>query len=67
MKKSKEVIDIKNSKLPLNDQVQIFEKNILENKLKEYGNTHKAKLKISEELDISRATLYRKLSEYNLI
>lgn len=52
--------------LPLNDQVRLFEKEILMRKLKEYGNTQKAKLKIADDLGVSRATLYRKLSELDL-
>ena len=66
LKNSKVIQDINNSKLPLQEQIQIYEKDILEKKLEEHGNSHKAKLKISEELGISRATLYRKLAEYKL-
>ncbi|MCG8485429.1 MAG: sigma 54-interacting transcriptional regulator [Clostridia bacterium] len=52
--------------LPLNEQVRLFEREILMKKLKEYGNTQKAKLKIADDLGVSRATLYRKLSELEL-
>ena len=52
--------------LPLNEQVRLFEKELLLKKLKEYGNTQNAKLKIAEDLGVSRATLYRKLSELEI-
>lgn len=51
---------------PLNEQVRIFEKEILMKKLKEYGDSQKAKMKIADNLGISRATLYRKLAELGI-
>lgn len=50
----------------LQDQVKRFEKEVLIKKLSEYGDSKDAKLKIATELNISRATLYRKLAEYKL-
>lgn len=52
--------------LPLSEQVRLFEKELLMKKLKEYGNTQNAKLKIADDLGVSRATLYRKLAELGL-
>lgn len=50
----------------LQDQLKDFEKNIIMNLLEQYGHLQEGKLKIARELGISRATLYRKLSEYRL-
>lgn len=46
----------------LKEMVAEYEKNVITNKLKRYGNDLKAKEKIAEELDISLPTLYRKLN-----
>ncbi len=54
------------SNLPLADQVKSFEKEIIMGKLKEYGNSSNAKDQIAKELGLSRATLYRKLSELEI-
>lgn len=43
-----------------------FEKNILLEKIKEYGNSLEAKNKIANDLDIGIATLYRKLKVYGI-
>lgn len=43
-----------------------YEMNILKSMLKSYGSSAESKVKIAEILDINLATLYRKLSKYNL-
>ncbi|SDK03178.1 sigma 54-interacting transcriptional regulator [Natronincola ferrireducens] len=58
--------DAKSSSISLQDQVKRFEKEIFIKKLTEKGSSQNGKLEIAEELGISRATLYRKLAEYNL-
>ncbi len=50
----------------LQDLVKSTEKEILVQKIKEYGSSHESKLMIARELGVSRATLYRKLSEHHL-
>ncbi len=43
--------------------VAAFEKNVIEELISNYGNDTEAKKKIAERLQISQATLYRKLKE----
>lgn len=43
-----------------------LEKEAIENLLEKYGNSSKDKIKIAKTLDISLATLYRKIKAYNL-
>lgn len=52
--------------LTLQDQVKKLERDILLKKLAEHGDSPEGKLAIANDLDISRATLYRKLAEYKL-
>lgn len=52
--------------LSLQEQMKRFEKEIFLKKITEHGNTQQGKMAIAKELDISRATLYRKLAEYDL-
>lgn len=52
--------------LPLSEQIKLFEKELIVKKLKEYGNKQNAKIKIAEDLGVSRATLYRKLTELGI-
>ena len=59
-------IQIEESDLPLNEQVRLYEKEILTRKLKKYGNSGNAKELVAKELGLSRATLYRKLSELGI-
>ncbi len=66
LKKDHAATAIIDNGLPLNEQLKLFEKELLLKKLKEYGNTQNAKLKIAEDLGVSRATLYRKLSELEI-
>lgn len=58
--------EIADSGLPLSEQIRIYEKKIISRKLTEYGNTQNAKEKIAKDLGLSRATLYRKLTELGL-
>jgi transcriptional regulator with PAS, ATPase and Fis domain len=53
--------------LSLKKQIQMEEKSILSNMITKYGFSVKSKKIIASELDISLATLYRKLEEYNLL
>jgi PAS domain S-box-containing protein len=50
----------------LQEQVKEYEKGILKDLLSQYGDLQQDKLKIARDLGISRATLYRKLSEHHL-
>lgn len=59
-------LQIKDSNEPLSDQVKFYEKEILQRKLKKYGNSSSAKDQVAKELGLSRATLYRKLSELGI-
>jgi transcriptional regulator with PAS, ATPase and Fis domain len=54
------------SDLTLNEQVKLFEKELITRKLRKYGNINNAKEKAAKELGLSRATLYRKLSELGI-
>ena len=51
---------------PLKDQVRDYERMILHEYLNRYGSTYEGKNEIADKLEISRATLYRKLSELGL-
>ena len=51
---------------PLKDQIRIYERKILQDYLDRYGSTFEGKNKIADKLEISRATLYRKLAELGL-
>ncbi|MEG1930347.1 MAG: sigma 54-interacting transcriptional regulator, partial [Anaerovorax sp.] len=59
-------IQITDSKLPLSEQVKLFEREILIRKLEKYGGNSNAKDNVAKELGLSRATLYRKLSELDI-
>jgi transcriptional regulator with PAS, ATPase and Fis domain len=52
--------------LTLKDRVRDYEKTILQEYLELYGNSYDGKSIIAEKLEISRATLYRKLAELGL-
>jgi PAS domain S-box len=60
------MIQIEDSDLPLNEQVKFYEKEILTRKLKKYGGNSNAKDLVAKELGLSRATLYRKLTELDI-
>ena len=63
IKKDEHVIKIDDSSLSLAEQVRRYEQQIIVRKLKKYGNNGNAKDRVAKELGLSRATLYRKLSE----
>ncbi len=52
--------------LPLKDRVRELERKVLKDYLDRYGNSFEGKNDIAEKLEISRATLYRKLAELGL-
>lgn len=66
LKNDANTIQIEESDLPLSEQVKFYEKEILTRKLKKYGNSSNAKDLVAKELGLSRATLYRKLSELDI-
>ncbi len=51
----------------LKDRLKDHERKILGEFLSRYGTSYQAKINIARELNISRATLYRKLDEYGLL
>jgi len=52
--------------MPLKERVRGYERIIIQEYLDLYGNSYEGKNTIAEKLEISRATLYRKLSELGL-
>ncbi|MDR2088012.1 MAG: sigma 54-interacting transcriptional regulator [Clostridiales Family XIII bacterium] len=54
------------SGIPLSEQLRSYEKEIIAKRLKQYGNTGRAKDAVAKELGISRATLYRRLAEIDI-
>ncbi|MEG0156559.1 MAG: sigma 54-interacting transcriptional regulator [Anaerovoracaceae bacterium] len=59
-------ICITDSELPLADQIKEYEREIILRKLKKHGEDGNGKDIIAKELGLSRATLYRKLSELEI-
>jgi transcriptional regulator with PAS, ATPase and Fis domain len=59
-------IEFTRSDAPLKDRVREFERSVFEEYLEHYGSSYEGKSDIAEKLEISRATLYRKLSELGL-
>ena len=51
---------------PLKDRVREYERRILQEYIERFGNTYEGKNAIAKKLEISRATLYRKLAELGL-
>jgi len=66
MRDSYGTIEIKDSDLSLEMQVENYEREILNRKLKKYGNGGNAKDMVAKELGLSRATLYRKLAKLGI-
>lgn len=66
LKKLYNLSDFSDENISLQEQMQRFEKEILKKKIHEHGNSYEAKIAIAKELDINRATLYRKIAKYNL-
>jgi transcriptional regulator with PAS, ATPase and Fis domain len=50
----------------LNDKVRRFEREIIMNRINKYGNSSNAKDEVAKELGLSRATLYRKLADFDI-
>lgn len=59
----KKSFDMAVTKGGLKEMVARYEKNVIEDLMHHYGNDTEAKQKIAERLNISQATLYRKLKE----
>ena len=59
--------NIPSSHLSLKKRIQMEEKNILSQLLKKYGTSVKSKKLMANELEVSLATLYRKLEVYDLL
>lgn len=60
-------IGFQDSDLPLSDQIKRFEREIITRKLKKHGTNGAAKDIVAKELGLSRATLYRKLTELEIM
>lgn len=63
LKKEEEIVKFKNLDKPLSEQVRFYEKEIITKKLKQAGGVKEV---AARELGLSRATLYRKLSELDI-
>ena len=63
LKKEEEMVKFKNLDRPLAEQVKLYEKEIITRKLKQYNGVKEL---VAKELGLSRATLYRKLSELGI-
>ncbi|MBN7773647.1 sigma-54 interaction domain-containing protein [Clostridium aminobutyricum] len=60
------VLKFEDSNLPLAEQVKNYEREIIKRKLKKYADSENAKALVADELKLSRATLYRKLTELEI-
>lgn len=60
------IMKFQDANLPLSEQVKRYEKEIITRKLKKYGTSGNAKDTVAKELGLSRATLYRKLTELDI-
>lgn len=63
MKKEEEIVKFKNLDKPLAEQTKLYEREIITRKLKQHNGVKDA---VARELGLSRATLYRKLSELDI-
>ncbi|MDR2132048.1 MAG: helix-turn-helix domain-containing protein [Clostridiales Family XIII bacterium] len=50
----------------LAERTRAYEREIIAKRLKQCGNTGRAKDAVAKELGISRATLYRRLAEFDI-
>jgi len=66
LRSDENVIKISDSDISLAEQVKQYEKEIISRKLKKHGTNGNAKDLIAKELGLSRATLYRKLTELEI-
>lgn len=60
------ILKFQDTNLPLSEQIKRYEKEIITRKLKKYGTSGNAKDTVAKELGLSRATLYRKLTELDI-
>jgi transcriptional regulator with PAS, ATPase and Fis domain len=65
-RKEQNAVEIRDSDLPLGEQIKVYEREIISRMLIRYGNSSNAKEQVARELGLSRATLYRKLVELDL-
>ena len=63
MKKEEEIVKFKNLDKPLAEQIKLYEREIITRKLTQHTGVKDA---VARELGLSRATLYRKLSELDI-
>lgn len=63
LKREEEIIKFKNLDKPLAEQVKLYEREIILKKLKQHNGIKEV---VARELGLSRATLYRKLSELDI-
>jgi len=63
LRQEEEMVRFRNMNKPLSEQVKLYEKEIITKKLKSHNG---AKEIVAKELGLSRATLYRKLSELDI-
>ena len=63
LKKEEEIVKFKNMDKPLAEQVKLYEKEIITKKLQQHNGIKEV---VARELGLSRATLYRKLSELDI-
>jgi len=63
LKKDEGIMKFKNLDMPLNEQVKIYEREIIMRKMKQHNGVKEV---VAKELGLSRATLYRKLSELDI-
>ncbi len=63
LKKEEEIVKFKNLDKPLAEQVKIYEREIITKKLRQHNGIKDV---VAKELGLSRATLYRKLSELDI-
>ena len=61
-----ETITIEDMELPLAEQIKFYEREIITRKLSKHGNESNDKGLVAKELGMSRATLYRKLTELDI-
>lgn len=66
LRNEESMMNFQDVNLPLSEQIKRYEKEIISRKLKKYGNSGSAKDIVAKELGLSRATLYRKLSELEI-
>ena len=63
LQKEEEMIKFKYLDKPLSEQVKLYEKEIITKKLKQHKGVKEL---VAKELGLSRATLYRKLAEFDI-